>query len=120
MRVPIEEFEVLVARALDGLPEEFSELLDNVAVVVEEAPSAELLLDMGLDPERDELLGLYQGVPQTDRDVFYEALPARVVLSRVPILRLCPTRREAVQEIRDTLVHELGHHFGLADDEMPY
>jgi len=120
MRVPLEEFEALVEQALEGLPEELVELLDNVAVLVEEEPDPEDLEAMGLDP-RDELFGLYQGVPLADRDSFYMgALPDRVVLYRGPILRACDNRRQVIREIRDTLVHELGHHFGMEEEDMPY
>jgi predicted Zn-dependent protease with MMP-like domain len=97
-------FEELVAQAVDQLPEDFARLLDNV----------------GLDPERDELLGLYRGVPQTERDSLYDSLPDCVVVYRQPILRSAATPREIVREIRQTVLHELGHHFGLDDDEMPY
>ena len=120
MRVSPEEFEDLVARALDGLPEEFAALLDNVAVQIEEEPTPEDLVSVGLDPEHDDLLGLYQGVPLTERDSFYGALPDRIVIYRLPILRVCNSRREVIREVRDTVVHELGHHFGLGDDDMPY
>ncbi len=109
-----------MARALDGLPKEFSELLENVAVVVEEEPSDEDLESVGLDPELDDLFGLYQGVPLAERDSYYGALPDRVVIYRGPILRACSSRREAIREIRDTVIHELGHHFGLDEEEMPY
>jgi predicted Zn-dependent protease with MMP-like domain len=119
MRVAPEEFEALVAKALDDLPEEFAELLENVAVVVEEEPTEEDLESVGLDPE-DDLLGLYQGVPLAERDSFYGGLPDRVVIYRGPILRACSSRREVIREVRDTVVHELGHHFGLDEDEMPY
>jgi predicted Zn-dependent protease with MMP-like domain len=125
IRVPRERFEELVADALDGLPEELADLLENVAVTVEEEPSDDDLLDVGIepggyDPEDGELFGLYQGVPQDARDSFYSALPDRVVIFRGPILRYCTSRREVVREIRDTVVHELGHHFGLDEDDMPY
>ena len=120
MRVPPEEFEALVAQALDGLPEDFAELLDNVAVVVEEEPDPEDLEALGLDPEEDDLFGLYLGVPQTERDLSYAGLPDRVAIYRGPILRYCQSRREVVREIRDTVVHELGHHFGLDEEDMPY
>jgi predicted Zn-dependent protease with MMP-like domain len=120
MRVSASEFDFLVAKALDQLPAEFSELLVNVAVVVEEEPTSEDLLTLDLDPDKDELLGLYQGVPLSDRDLFYDALPDRVVLYRLPIIARCSSRLEVVREIGDTLRHELGHHFGLGDDEMPY
>ncbi len=119
MRVAPEEFEALVAKALDDLPEEFAKLLENVAVVVEEEPTEEELASVDLDPE-DDLLGLYQGVPLAERDSFYGGLPDRVVIYRGPILRLCTSRREVIREVRDTVVHELGHHFGLDEDEMPY
>lgn len=120
MRVPPEEFEALVEQALAGLPEEWADLLDNVAVMVEEEPDPEDLEAMGMDPE-DELFGLYQGVPLDQRDSFYMgALPDRVVLYRGPILRACANRRDVIREIRDTLVHELGHHFGMEEEDMPY
>ncbi len=119
MRVAPEEFEALVAKALDDLPEEFAALLENVAVVVEEEPTEEDLASVDLDPE-DDLLGLYQGVPLSARDSSYGALPDRVVIYRGPILRLCSSRREVIREVRDTVVHELGHHFGLDEDDMPY
>lgn len=119
MRVPPEEFERLVERALDQLPPEWAELLDNVAVVVEDEPDPEDLAAMGFDPD-EEILGLYYGVPQTEREVGFAGLPDRVSLYRGPLVRMCRNRRELIREIRDTLVHELGHHFGLSDEEMPF
>ena len=115
-------FEDVVRRALEELPGVFAEHLENVAIVVEEEPDPEDLTAMGLDPEedRDELFGLYQGTPLIERDSGYSDLPDRVVIYRGPILRSCESRREVLREIRDTVVHELGHHFGLSDDEMPY
>lgn len=115
-----DRFEHLVARALDSLPEEFAGLLENVAVVIEPEPTVEELVSVGLDPERDELFGLYQGVPQSERDSFYDQLPDRVVIYRGPIERCCRTAGEIRREVRDTVVHELGHHFGLDEDDMPY
>lgn len=120
MRVPPEEFEALVEQALDGLPDEFAELLDNVVVVVEEEPDPEDLQELGMDPEQEELFGLYQGVPRSERDTHYLALPDRVEIYRGPILRSCTDRRQVIREVRDTVIHELGHHFGLDEDDMPY
>lgn len=123
MRVSREEFEALVERALAELPEEFKGALDNVAVMVEDEPSEEDLESVGIDPDdpdEDDLLGLYQGVPLRDRDSFYSALPDRVLIYRGPILRACDTRREVIREIRDTVQHELGHYFGLEEDELPF
>ena len=112
-------FERLVEEALDGLPEEFAAMLENVAVVVEEEPAPEVLTDLGMEAD-EELLGLYLGVPLPERDSQYQALPDRVAIYRGPVLRLCGSRREVVREVRDTVVHELGHYFGLDDEEMPY
>jgi predicted Zn-dependent protease with MMP-like domain len=119
MRVSMEEFQALVERALEQLPEEFGELLDNVAVMIEEEPTPDDLDEVGLD-EEDELLGIYRGTPLSERDSGYSALPDQVVLFRGPLLRICRSRRELLAEVRDTLVHELGHHFGLSDEDMPY
>ncbi|MEM1246009.1 MAG: metallopeptidase family protein [Acidobacteriota bacterium] len=119
--VDLSEFETLVARALDALPQQFAELLDNVVVVVEEEPTVDDLEDVGLAPHEGlELLGLYQGVPQPERGAEYSALPDRVAIYRRSILAICASREDVVAEVRDTVVHELGHHFGLTDEDMPY
>ena len=120
MRVRREEFERLVGRALDSLPEAFARLIENVAVVVEDEPEDELLLEMGMEPGVDDLLGLYQGVPRSERDSAYSALPDRIVIYRHPICRASRDREEVVSEVRDTVVHELGHYFGLEEDELAY
>lgn len=119
MRISIDEFEALVAKALDSMPTEFAALLDNIAVVVEDQADPEVLADVGLE-HPDELLGLYQGIPLTERDSSFAALPDQVVIYRLPIIAICHDRREVIREVRDTLVHEIGHHFGLSDDDMPY
>ncbi len=114
-------FRELVAEALDTLPPEWGELLDNIAVVVEDEPSAEELRELGMDPdEGDELLGLYQGTPLDARGFEYGGLPDRVVVYRGPILRIARTRREVIEQVRETVLHELGHHFGLEEDDLPF
>jgi predicted Zn-dependent protease with MMP-like domain len=116
-----DEFQDLVREALDGLPEPYAGLVENVAVVVEEKAPREVLDDLEIDDEND-LLGLYHGT-SLDKESFFQTggnLPARISIYRKPILRICRTREEVVQEVRDTVVHEIGHHFGLDDDEMPY
>jgi len=114
-------FRLLVAEALDELPPEFGELLDNVAVVVEDEPSAEDLRELGMEPEEgDELLGLYQGTPLDARGFEYGGLPDRVVIYRGPILRIARTRREVIEQVQETVLHELGHHFGLEEDDLPF
>lgn len=121
MIVSSEEFNAWIQEALAKLPPRFATLADEVSIVVEEEPSTEVLKDLGLDSE-DELLGLYQGIPIDETSFFQPAgqLPARISIYRGPILRLCRTKAEVIHEVRDTVVHELGHHVGLNDDEMPY
>jgi predicted Zn-dependent protease with MMP-like domain len=119
--VPDAEFEELVRQALDTLPEPYAGLMENVAVVVEEKAPREVLADLDIDDE-NELLGLYHGL-SIDKESFFQVggnLPARISIYRKPILRICRTKQEVVREVRDTVVHEIGHHFGLDDDEMPY
>jgi predicted Zn-dependent protease with MMP-like domain len=119
MLIPPREFERLVEEALEELPPQFAELLENVAVVVEDEPTAhdrELLED----PD-DELLGIYRGVALTNRTHdMLPMLPDQIAIFRGPIMRVVHTRRHAVSEIRDTVIHELGHYFGLHDHDMPY
>ena len=120
MRVGKEEFEELVRRALDDLPVELAELMENMALVIDEEPAAELLAEMGLHPTKDELFGLYEGVPLSERGSSYEALPDRIIIFSGPLLRYCRSRRQLMREVRDTVVHEIGHHFGLEEEEMPF
>lgn len=116
-----EEFSALVLQALETLPAPYAKLAQEVSVVVEEEPPLEVLEDLELD-SADDLLGLYQGLSLADDSFFQPGgqPPARIAIYRGPILRLCLTAEEVRQEIRDTVVHELGHHIGLDDDEMPY
>ncbi len=109
MEVSDEEFEGLVVRALDGVPPELAELIDNVVVLIEaEAPAD--------DPE---LLGLYDGIPLTERDSTYTfAPPDRILVFRGPLLRMCRSTEELVDEVRITVVHEIAHHFGIDDDAL--
>ena len=93
--------------------------MKNVAVVVEEEPTDEELESLGLDPELDDLFGLYQGVPLPERGPDAPVLPDRIAIYRLPILWACETRAEAVAEVRTTVIHELGHYFGLDEDELP-
>jgi predicted Zn-dependent protease with MMP-like domain len=118
MRLGRAEFEKLVAQTAESLPEHFLKRLENVDVVVEDEPTAEDLELAGV--ERDgTLLGLYHGVPQSQRGPWYgNILPDRIVIYQRPIEAVARDRREIRKEIRITLMHEIGHHFGLAEDDL--
>ncbi len=116
-----EAFAQLVQQAIADLPPPYAKLMESIAVVVEEEPPEEVLQDLDLDSEND-LLGLYQG-QSLAADSFFRPggeQPPQISIYRGPILRLCESPEEVVQEVYDTVVHELGHHVGLDDDEMPY
>lgn len=110
------DFEAVVGEALDALPKRFADLIQNVSISIEDEPSAD---DFGEEAEDAELLGIYRGVALTDRFGEAPMLPDEIAIFRGPINRIARTRREAVEEVRETVIHELGHYFGLDDDELP-
>jgi len=115
-----DEFERVVEEALDSLPERIAALVENVVVAVEDEPNSEDLESLE-DPDDDsELLGIYRGVPLTERTHDAPLLPDEIAVFRGPINRATRTRAEAVHEVRETVIHELGHYFGLLDGEMPH
>ena len=112
------QFEAVVERALRGLPRAFKERLANIAVVVEEWADDETLEEMEIEPP-DTLYGLYRGVDLTHRDSTYgNVLPDTVTIYQGPIEEDCETEEEMAEVIRDTVVHEIGHYFGLDDETM--
>ena len=114
------EFEKLVEKAIAELPEEFKSRIDNVVIAVEDEPTDEDY-ELTDTPDDEELFGIYRGPMRTEMTWdMLPGLPPQVVVFRGPILRNTHTSREAVREIKDTIIHELGHYFGLEDDEMPY
>lgn len=114
-----ESFETLVEEALAELPEEFARHLENVAVLVEDEPAPELLRSLGMDPRRDELFGLYQGTPLAERGMAYgNALPDTISIYYRPLRRNFHTPAALRREIRKTVIHEIGHYFGLDEDEI--
>ncbi|MET7299921.1 metallopeptidase family protein [Embleya sp. NPDC005575] len=105
-----EEFEELVAEALDRIPPELTRLMDNVAIFVEDEPAPDGEHGTGL-------LGLYEGIPLTERGDWYAGvLPDRITIYRHPILRICETYEHVVEEVEVTVVHEVAHHFGIGDE----
>jgi len=116
MKLTRSEFEELVISALRGLPRSIKKKMKNVDVVVEERASKELLDEMELR-SAFELLGLYQGIPLDQRGFYYgNVLPDKITLFQVPIESLCTTREEMEEKIREVVVHEVGHYFGLSDE----
>lgn len=113
-------FERIVAEVVRSLPEPFSERFSNVAIVVEEWPDQGAGAETLADAEDTDLLGLYQGVPYGERQAGYNlVVPDRITIYRGPILAASRTEAEAREEIRLTVLHEIGHYFGLGDDELP-
>jgi predicted Zn-dependent protease with MMP-like domain len=112
------QFERLVERALRTLPRAFRAKLDNVAVVIEDWADDETLADMGIEPP-DTLYGLYRGVDLTRRDSFYgNVLPDTITIYQGPIEEDAASRAEMAQIVRETVMHELGHYFGLDDEQL--
>jgi predicted Zn-dependent protease with MMP-like domain len=111
-------FEQLVQDALASIPSRFRKAIHNVAIVVEDEPPAEVLQEMEIEPP-DTLFGLYHGTPLTERRWDYgNTLPDRVTLFQGPIERESEDEEDAVIAIGETLIHELGHYFGLSEEEI--
>lgn len=107
------EFERLVAEGIETIPEKFRERLENVAVVVEEAPTAEQRRKLKLRRDHD-LFGLYEGIPQTKRGPnYFGVLPDKITIFREPILAHARDAADAKAIVRDTVWHEIAHHFGM-------
>lgn len=108
LQMSAEEFEEHVAEALDTIPAELATLIDNCVILVEDYPP----------PDLPGTLGLYSGIPLTERGQFYSGLPDRIQIFRYPILAICDTPDQVIEEIRITVVHEIAHHFGIDDHRL--
>jgi predicted Zn-dependent protease with MMP-like domain len=118
MRVPRPEFEKLVAEALDGLPEEFTRKLENVLIVVEDRPRPGMLAPRQL-ASKMQVLGLYRGIPLSRRSFFGQDItPDQITIFQRPIEHICRTREQIVEEVRRTVLHEIGHHFGISEKRL--
>ena len=118
MKLTREEFEEAAVSALRRLPGFFREKMENVDVVVEDRASQDLLSQMGLRSPY-ELLGLYQGVPLNRRGYYYgNVLPDKITLFQIPIESVCKTREEVEEKVREVVIHEVGHYFGLDDKRL--
>jgi predicted Zn-dependent protease with MMP-like domain len=118
MELSRDDFQELVRQALEQVPESFRSHLENLSVDVEDMPDRTTCESVGLDDPR-RLLGLYHGTPLTKRSVEQPfRYPERVVLYQANIQRVCRTRRQIVEQVRRTVLHEIGHHFGLDEDDL--
>ena len=118
MKLTRSEFEEAVVSALKRLPKEFKKKMKNVDVAVEERVPDDLVLEMELRSPFD-LLGLYQGIPLDRRGFYYgNVLPDKITLFQIPIESICRTRQEVEEKIREVVIHEVGHYFGLSDERL--
>ena len=108
-------FEDLVADALDSLPEEFAQRMENVQVVVEDEPPRDMLARL---PRGTTLLGLYHGIPLTSRGQYGNVLPDKISIYRGPITRIAGTPERIKHQVRKTVIHEIAHHFGISDERL--
>ena len=113
-----DRFERLVRKVVEGLPEELLHHMDNVAVVVQDHPSSRQLSKVGLE-KRQTLLGLYEGIPQTQRGAHYGlVLPDKITIFRRPIEAICRSETEVMAEVERVVKHEIAHHFGISDARL--
>lgn len=113
-----DEFRVLVDEALATIPERFREAMQNIAIVVEDEPSARALAEVEIEPP-DTLLGLYEGTPLTERQWAHgNVLPDKITLFQLPIEDSSSDREDTIIAIAETLIHEIGHYFGLSEEEI--
>ena len=110
-------FERLIRQALEELPNEIRLRMDNVDVVLEDLPTPDQLVGSGLDDDEC-LLGLYEGIPLPDRYGYDMVLPDKITLFQKAIESICSSDEEVVAEVRDTVIHEVAHHFGIDDDAL--
>lgn len=111
------DFEAVVADALDTVPQNFKEILDNVDIVIEDLPTRYQMRKMRLHAG-SMLLGLYEGVPQTKRSNYSNVLPDKITIFKLPLIHLGQTEEGIKEAVRKTVLHEIGHHFGMSDKEL--
>lgn len=118
MKLTHKEFEEAVIRALQGLPASLKKRMENIDVVIEDRASPDILSEMDLRSS-SELLGLYQGVPINQRGYSYgNVLPDKITLFQLPIESICNTKQEIEEKVKEVVVHEVGHYFGLDEDRL--
>jgi predicted Zn-dependent protease with MMP-like domain len=115
----IDHFLELVEEALESLPADIARAMDNVEVIVEAWPTKQQLLDAGLTPGRETLFGLYEGIPLTHRTQSYGlVLPDKITIFQGPITAAWRTDVAIREQVRQTVIHEIAHHFGISDERL--
>ena len=118
MKISRRRFDMIVQRAIDRIPDEFRAHLDNMIITVQSRPSPELLEEMGYDPD-EQLLGVYTGVPLTERSAFDPPLfPDAIYLFQEPLQEMCASLEELEREIEITVVHEMAHYLGIDEERL--
>lgn len=118
IKLSAKEFDTIVQQAIDRIPEEMRQHLDNIMISVQKRPSAEMLAELDMGPD-ETLFGIYWGVPLPERSVTEPPLyPDTIFLFQEPLEQFCLTREELVEEIEITVAHEIAHALGLSDREL--
>lgn len=117
--IPRDDFKTLVEEALGTIPADFRDAMQNIAIVIEDAPTAAQKAGAGIDDPDDTLLGLYEGTPITERGWGHgNVLPDKITLFQGPIEDESEDEDDLVVAICETLIHEIGHYFGLSEEEI--
>ena len=111
------EFDALVQEAINGIPEDYRKLMRNVAIVVVDEPTPEQLTKIGLRHGQS-LFGLYEGVPQISRGAGYSALPDKITIFKRAIVESCADSEQVCEQVKETVWHELAHHFGSSEQRV--
>jgi len=118
IKIRAKKFESLVVQALEELPAFFKDRLQNIEVLIADWPTEEELEEASLEPD-ELLLGLYQGIPLTERTSDYSlVLPDTITLYRECITEVCDTPEEIMREVQQTVKHEMAHYFGISDERL--
>ncbi len=111
-------FDEIVGQAITRIPEEIQRHLENIVILVQDAPDDDMLAEVGAEPD-ETLFGLYRGVPLTERSVLDPPLyPDMIYIFKAPLEQVFPSRRELIKEIEVTVVHEVAHYLGLSDADL--
>ena len=120
MKMTRKKFEDIAGQAISELPEEFRQKLENIAVTIEDYPSGDILSSLDPKPRKDQLLGIYIGIPYNRRPPYpiSGAMPERIELYQKNIESICVNDDEIREQIKETIIHEVGHYFGLSEDTL--